>query len=51
MASIHRELVDILNRLPSEAGTEALTITFSRSDVPVDWDEETQQWIVEGDNG
>ena len=49
--SAYRELVVALNRLQRETGTEALSIRFSRSDIPVDWDDETRQWVVEGDNG
>jgi len=46
VSEIHQELVDVLNRL-AEAGTEVQSMTFSRSDVPVDWDDETQQWVME----
>lgn len=51
MSDIHRRVVDALNELAEVHGTEALSIRFSRSDVPIDWDDETRQWIVEGDNG
>jgi hypothetical protein len=47
MADIHQRLVDALNDLADVHGTQVLSMTFSRSDVPVDWDDETQQWVVE----
>lgn len=51
MADVHQRLVDALNELVDETGAEALSIRFSRSDVPVDWDDETRRWVVEGSNG
>lgn len=51
MADVHQRLVDALNELAEVHGTVVESIRFSRSDVPVDWDEETQEWVVGGDNG
>lgn len=51
MADVHQRLVDVLNELADVHGTVVEAIRFSRSDVPVDWDDETQEWVVEGDNG
>lgn len=45
--SPYQKLVDALNELADETGVEALSITFSRSDVPVDWDFANRRWCVE----
>lgn len=42
-------LVDALNFLADETGTEVLSINFNRSDVPIDWDEETERWVEKYD--
>lgn len=49
MADIHQRVVDALNELADAHGTEVLSINFSRSDVPIDWDDETRQWVAEED--
>ena len=43
----YEQLVEALNRLTDETGTEALSINFSRGDVPIDWNPETKQWEAE----
>jgi hypothetical protein len=45
--NVHQLVADALNRLASETGTEALSINFSRSDTPIDWNFETAQWEKE----
>lgn len=40
----YANLVDALNRLTRETGAEALSINFSRGDVPIDWKADTSQW-------
>jgi len=47
MAEIYEDLVSLLNRLPVEAGVQVESIRFSRSDVPIDWNEETNEWMVD----
>lgn len=42
----YQQLADALNRVSDEAGVEALSITFSSGDVPIDWNTETQKWEV-----
>jgi hypothetical protein len=44
---VHQLVADALNRLASETGTIALTINFSRSDVPLYWNFETNRWEKE----
>ena len=44
-------LVDALNFLADETGTEVDNIRFNRSDVPVDWDPNTERWVELDDNG
>lgn len=51
MSDVHQRLVDALNELADVHGTEVQSVTFSRSDVPIDWDDESRRWIAEGDNG
>ena len=51
MSDAHQRVVDALNELAEVHGVEALSIRFSRSDVLIDWDDETRQWVVEGNNG
>lgn len=46
VAEIYEDLVNLLNRLPLEVGVEVESIRFSRSDVPVDWNDETNEWVV-----
>lgn len=49
VTDVYRELVDALNRLHDETGTEALSITFSKSDVPIDWDDDSERWVALND--
>jgi hypothetical protein len=42
-----QQLTEALNRLRRETGTEALSINFSRSDVPIDWNPDTRKWEAE----
>lgn len=49
MAEIHHQLVDALNRLRSETGATVEGMRFSRSDVPIDWDDEVDRWVVLGE--
>ena len=46
MSDAWQQLVNILNLLQEETGTEVLSINFNRSDVPVDWDDETKEWTI-----
>lgn len=41
------QLVEALNRLTRETGHQALSITFNRSDTPIDWDDETGGWVIQ----
>lgn len=41
------QLVEALNRLADETEHVAMSITFSRSDTPIDWDFETSRWTVQ----
>lgn len=45
----YEQLVEALNRLHDETGTEVLSINFSRSDTPIDWDDDTRRWTLEGE--
>lgn len=49
MTDVYRELVDALNRLHDETATEVLSITFSKSDVPIDWVDEDKRWVALND--
>lgn len=43
----YQKLVDALNELADETGVEAVSITFNRSDVPIDWDPKDGEWYLE----
>lgn len=46
MIEVYDQLAEALNRLHDETEVEVLSIQFSRSDVPLDWDDETRRWVV-----
>lgn len=46
MADIYRQVAEALNELADAHGVEVLSMRFSRSDVPIDWDDETQEWVA-----
>lgn len=46
MADVYRQVVDALNELADVHGVEVLSMRFGRSDVPIDWDDETNRWVA-----
>jgi hypothetical protein len=38
------QLVEALNRMADQTGHEAISITFNRSDTPIDYDLATGRW-------
>lgn len=42
--SLYEELAKVLNALSEEEGVEVTSMTFSKSDVPIDWDDDEQRW-------
>lgn len=46
VTDVYRQVVDAINELADVHGVDVESMRFSRSDVPIDWDEETNRWVA-----